>query len=355
LLAILCACSPAVSISITATVPSIPTIQLSQTPSPTWTPVPTATRPAPTVQVTPTDSPQIKLPLYTLKATFDYNRHYLAVEQLIDYTNHTGQLLSNLLLVVEPNNHPGTFKLKSLKIGDVAVTTFVLDKNQLTFNLPEALPNGQSIRLAAAYELSLPVIPAPSNEVRAAIFGYSARQANLVDWYPYIPPYQKEKGWLVHHPWFYGEHQVYGKADFRVEITLIDPPANFTIAAAGQATVEGALSTYIHRNARNFTFSASNMYSVYATTVGSTSITSYVFPFDAPGGRTALNDAAKALEVYNRLFGPYPHPSLAVVEADFHDGMEFDGLYFLSKAFYSTYDGTPKGYLTLIGVHETAH
>jgi hypothetical protein len=290
-----------------------------------------------------------------LKASLDYNRHYLVVEQSIDYTNQTGQALSDMLLVVEPNIHPGTFKLRSLKIGDVPLTTFVLDKNQLKFNLPEALPKGQSIRIAATYDLSLPVIPAPSNEVRAAIFGFSARQANLVDWYPYIPPYQTDKGWQVHNPWFYGEHQVYEKADFRVEINLIDPPANLTIAAAAQANLDGTRSTYTHLNARNFTFSASNMYTVYATTVGGTSITSYVFPFDAPAGRTALNDAAKALEVYNRLFGPYPHPSLTVVEADFHDGMEFDGLYFLSKAFYSTYDGTPKGYLTLIGVHETAH
>jgi aminopeptidase N len=43
------------------------------------------------------------------------------------------------------------------------------------------------------------------------------------------------------------------------------------------------------------------------------------------------------------------------VEADFLDGMEFDGLYFLSRGFYNLYDGSPKGYLTMIAVHETAH
>jgi aminopeptidase N len=44
-----------------------------------------------------------------------------------------------------------------------------------------------------------------------------------------------------------------------------------------------------------------------------------------------------------------------VVEADFLDGMEYDGLYFLSHGFYDLYDGTPKGYLTFIAAHETAH
>jgi aminopeptidase N len=52
---------------------------------------------------------------------------------------------------------------------------------------------------------------------------------------------------------------------------------------------------------------------------------------------------------------PYPHLSLSVVEADFLDGMEYDGLYFLSHGFYDLYDGTPMGYLTFIAAHETAH
>jgi aminopeptidase N len=44
-----------------------------------------------------------------------------------------------------------------------------------------------------------------------------------------------------------------------------------------------------------------------------------------------------------------------VVEADFLDGMEYDGLYFLSNGFYNLYQGTPGDYLTAIAAHETAH
>jgi aminopeptidase N len=35
--------------------------------------------------------------------------------------------------------------------------------------------------------------------------------------------------------------------------------------------------------------------------------------------------------------------------------MEYDGLFFLSHGFFDLYDGTPKGYLTFISAHETAH
>ena len=160
---------------------------------------------------------------------------------------------------------------------------------------------------------------------------------------------------MIHNPWFYGEHQVYDVSDFQVEVDLVDPPANLVIAGASQPAIDGNRYTFTLLNARNFTFSASNMYTVFATMVGGITITSYAFPFDAAAGRVALNDAAKALDVFNRIYGAYPRASLTVVEADFHDGMEYDGLYFLSDAFYGTYDGTPKGYLTMIGVHETAH
>ncbi len=338
-----------------------PTISPSPTmlPAPAFIPTETteATRNATPTPPLPTATPPLepRRPLYTLKANFNYNRHFLSVDETIDFTNPAGHTLSELPLAVEPNCHPGAFKLLSLKAGSVSISTYTLESNQLKFNLPVPLEPGQAIQLSLVYELYLPVIPAPSATVRAAIFGYSARQANLVDWYPYLPPYQPGKGWLIHNPWFYGEHQVYDMVDFQVDLNLLEPPAKLAVAAAAQANVEGSHYSFTHLNARNFTFSASDLYTIYAAIVAGTTVTSYVFPFDAAGGRTALDDAVKALQVYNHLFGPYPHPSLAVVEADFHDGMEYDGLYFLSKGFYATYDGTPKGYLTVIGVHEAAH
>jgi len=68
-----------------------------------------------------------------------------------------------------------------------------------------------------------------------------------------------------------------------------------------------------------------------------------------------LNEVIRAIDLYSELFGTYPRSNLSIVEADFLDGMEYDGLFFLSKGFYNLFDGTPKGYLTTIAVHETAH
>jgi aminopeptidase N len=43
------------------------------------------------------------------------------------------------------------------------------------------------------------------------------------------------------------------------------------------------------------------------------------------------------------------------VQADFIDGMEYDGLYFISKDFYNWYRGTESELLVAIAAHETCH
>jgi hypothetical protein len=96
---------------------------------------------------------------------------------------------------------------------------------------------------------------------------------------------------------------------------------------------------YQLKAARNFVWSVSDQYVLTTTTVGSVSILGYYFAANARAGEAALQTTAEALGLYNDLFGPYPRRSLSVVEADFLDGMEYDGLFFLSKGFYNLYSG----------------
>jgi aminopeptidase N len=182
-----------------------------------------------------------------------------------------------------------------------------------------------------------------------------------VDWYAYVAPYRN--GWLVHDPGYWGEFQVFDTGDFHVELTLANNPAGLIVAASAlpSDTVQAEGTTYRYQlaSARTFALSISPSYKVFSQTValdsGSVVVYSYAYAFDVEAGKAALVDTANAVQLYSELFGAYPHASLSVVEADFLDGMEYEGLYFLSKGFYNLYDGTPNGYLTAIAVHETAH
>jgi hypothetical protein len=248
--------------------------------------------------------------------------------------------------------------LGSLAWGDgTAIEDYKLEGHLL--RIPTSLPAGERVQLGLAYELLLPAIPEPSDTTRPVPYGYTERQTNLVDWYPYLPPYRPGVGWLAHDVWFFGEHQVYEAADFQVEIRLAEPVENLVIAASAAPTAPAAQEAGVYRytleEGRNFVWSASNMYQEASQQVGEVTVHSYFIPLDEAAGEMALQNTADALALYSELFGAYPHASLSVVEADFLDGMEYDGLYFLSRGFYNLYDGTPQGYLTTIAAHETAH
>jgi len=130
---------------------------------------------------------------------------------------------------------------------------------------------------------------------------------------------------------------------------------DLTIAASAPAVMQDGRYRYELESARTFVFSASENYIVSSSTIDGIEVYSYSFPHDRTGGEAALQYASEALKLYNELFVPYPHTRVSIVEADFPDGMEYSGMFFLGGDYYNIYDSTPRGYLTAIAVHETAH
>ncbi|HZD57052.1 MAG TPA: hypothetical protein VE136_10035, partial [Anaerolineales bacterium] len=114
----------------------------------------------------------------------------MSVDEDINYLNKTGIPLEDLLLIVEPNRTPGVFSLRGLDWqNDDPVTGYILEGAQLHIPLQEPLDPGERVNLSISYELSIPEAEEP--------FGYTDRQTNLGDWYPYAPPYRPGEGWMV--------------------------------------------------------------------------------------------------------------------------------------------------------------
>ena len=340
----------------TASLPTIPppagvTVQPSATP--------TDSPASSTVQIhslTPTPTKTINQPTqYDLSAELNYYQHSLSVEEQIAYTNNTSEPLPDLMLVIEPARYPNVFILNRIAWGDgEPILDYTRETAHLRIPLEPALQPNAAVELQLSYELLLPS-PSPSYYGRPVPFGYSSRQTNLVDWYPFIPPYVPGQGWWVNEAGYFGEHLVYEIADFNVRIRLSNARSNLVIAAGTPAKIESDWHHYQMEAARNFVWSVSDQYVLTSTTVGSVTVLSYYFAANAKAGEAALQATSEALDLFNALFGPYPRQSLSVVEADFLDGMEYDGLFFLSKGFYNLYSGGPADYLTAIAAHETAH
>ena len=345
----------------------------------------TATPPPPATEVPPTDAslpagptatpsavptlpPSLGRAQYTLDMQLNYTAKAANVDQTIVYPNWTGETLTSLVLAVEPNLWSGGFSLKSITVDNQPVTNYTIEamSQRLEVQLPQPLPPSGTITITLTYGLILPQMQAyenASNDIRPQIYGYSDRQVNFVDWYPFVVPYIPGQGWVLHNPWYYGEHLMYDLVDFDVTVTFTDG-ANPKVAASGaetepsgtETTPQGVVSRRFTLQAgRTFALSMSDHFKVAQQTIGDVTVYSYYFGlYDAPG-EAMLQTTVEAMQTYSERFGPYRHKTLSAVQGDFNDGMEFSGLYFISRDYFNLYDGTPRNYLVIIAAHETAH
>lgn len=315
--------------------PSLPT----ETPQPTLTPVPVLQRAK-----------------YSLNVLMDYDAHAVNVDETILYPNLTGKQLNNLVIAIVPNLWQGSFNLTSVMIKGETITNYIITDQRLDIPLSFFLAPNETLEIKIQYSLALPFAEQEDPSIsRPRIYGYTSRQINLTNWYPFVVPNINGE-WILHEPWYYGEHLVYDAADYEVTLNFADPTTAPIVASSGAPEIQADGSTiYKINSARTFALSASRDFQTSSTQVGDVTLTSYYFPFNESAGQAALQATNEALQIFSQRYGAYQHKSLAVVMGDFNDGMEFSAFYYLSKDFYNLYDGTPANYLTFVAVHETAH
>jgi hypothetical protein len=329
------------TLAITPGVVETSTLEASQQPTATITSTPVAIQTQDPIASAKT--------AYTFEADLDYNKHNLLVRQSIQYQNNTGRDLSHIKLVVPANAKENVFSLTSLSLsGDAGMADYSLEGVTLTIQLDQPLINTGSISIDLEYELS--------PKLQGGVLGYTAKQINFSDWYPFVPPYDAANGWIIHQPSVVGEYLVYNDADFDLTLNLLNASGLVVAGSAEVAPLDLDTFKMVQKDSRGITFSVSDQYTVLTNTTNGVTVRGYIFKGDEIAGQASVDYTANALQLYSELFGvPYPHQTMSVVESDFPDGMEYDGLYYLSDFYYKLYDGTPQNYLALLSVHETAH
>ncbi len=348
LMGLLSACTPAV--------PSpAPTANLA-----TATPVPLPSETS--TVLPPPETPVASIPQrpqYTLSTTLDYAARTVTVGQGILYPNHSGEALTELVLAVVPNLWPDCFHLASLSVDGTPITNHTLAGQRLEIPLPAPLAVAAVTRIELRYSLALPfAAQADPSQERPRIFGYTERQINLTNWYPFVVPYIPGQGWILHDPWYYGEHLVYEAADYAVDFKAADPAQALVVASSGRAEPEGEWTHYTLEAGRAFVFSISPEFEAASMQVGEVMVYSYFFPNQEAhkkGGQDVLVTSAQALDLYAQRYGPYPHRTLSAVMGDFNDGMEYSAFFFMPRDFYNSSPDSPQNYLTFVAAHETAH
>jgi hypothetical protein len=333
---------------VTQTATPIPTYTASPipsaTPTATLTPPPTTPVTGSTTQAPPPPEASSARPNYILYSTLNFADKTITTDQTIRYYNTTGSTLSDLVLSVQPNLYNNAFVLNTIAQDGTALTSYTLSGQRLTVNLNQPIPSGAATTITLNFTLNIP------QKSSGNVFGYDFNQINLVNWYPFIVPYRG--GWILHDSMPWGEHLVYDASDVELNIKT---DSGVTLAVGASPEANGEWTRYRMYGARTMAISASNEFIVKETTVGNVTIRSYYFSGFQSGGDDMLIYGSESIETFSAQFAPYPHQTLSIVQSDMDDGMEYDGLVFLSTEFYSQYNGTARSNLAVIGVHEIAH
>ena len=286
---------------------------------------------------------------YELDVELDYGLKQLTVNQTIIYTNNTGNALAELPLLVPPAYKKGVFSISTLKINQTPIRPTVHTRDALIhLHLEPPLAAGQHIEITLEYQLR------PSKGAQA--LGYTNRQMLLADWYPMIPPYREGVGWIINPPGKVGEHLVYPLSDFHLNLCFAATPKDLVVAASAPLSeTQGDCLRYHQLNSRNISLAISPNYQVFTITDDLVTIMAYTFPEHVPLGLRSAELAAQAWGTFTELFGDNQREFLSIVEVDIFDGLETDGLIYLSEWYYQTADSSPQNYFELLIVHEIAH
>ncbi len=306
----------------------------------------------------PTTSPRTELPAppanrsqYDLDLTFNYDQHTASVVQHITYFNRTTQPMSEILLLVPPRYFAGAFAQSSLT-GDLVAQTRE-NGIQTMVSLDPALQPGTSTTIQIIFTLNLPNRP--------GIFGWSAMQTNLVDWFPIIPPFNPDTGWEVNERvvdstnTIVGEYIAAETADFSLRLRLRGAAQNLTVAASCEGTSKPDFIEYHLPLARSFSLSISDQFAAQVDQYQGVTIRTYVFPQHGNAAQTMVEIAKNALDLFSELFYPYPRQTLSLVAADFLHNMETDGMLLISKGVIDFYRDAPLNNLTILLPHEISH
>lgn len=299
---------------------------------------------------------------YALDAVLDWAARTVRVMERVAFTNDTGQVLNSIVLAIPGVIEMGDFTLTRVAISDeLPVRDYILRDSQIIIPLPHSLEPGSTAQVSLEFSLAIQPIRQGYRHGHTGYLGYSARQINLGLWFPQIPAYREDNGWIVREQWPVGESYVLRSADYVVTLHVENAPDGLRVAGPGTfSRLDGESWRFELCGGREASLSVSDQFRLLTTSTAN-GIPVEVFTIsETVGGspetaRYALHIAASAIDLYEMRFGPYPFPRMVVVEGDFPDGMEFSGLVFVSETWFRTWGGTANDWLTLITAHEVAH
>ncbi len=163
-----------------------------------------------------------------------------------------------------------------------------------------------------------------------------------------------EDGWVNPPVLDWGDTVVAEVADYRARVHV--PPEWRVISGGEERVLEAGIVEISGEGLRELALVLVRDYAVLEDDAGSARVRSWHRPHRSAPAAEALETSLLALQLYGRLFAPYPFASLDIVEVPLRQaaGVEYPGLILVGQAYYDAYPREPL-FFTMILAHEVAH
>ena len=324
------------------------------------------------------------LPFYDMTLRLDPAGSKLSGQVTVYYLNRTGQALRRIPFLLHPNapRELGADQTSSMVTVSSVVSlngpkVKAVHRKRLTLvelELARPLAPNKRIRLKLAFSGTIRKLPDNSNDIftqalsslgmssagmAASDYGLLASGDGIVtaaSAYPMLAPYSGGQ-FDTAKPTNFGDLAYNRLSHFRARITA---PEGYTVVTnlaeqPEEATDDQGNLWWLARGAanRDLVIVAGRGLVQRTKTVDGIVVRSTHLERDAPGGEVMLKAAAGSLELFQKLYGPYPYREMDVAEATLvggAGGVEFPGLVLVAGMLYRKPSHSDNPVARLMGV-----
>jgi hypothetical protein len=293
-----------------------------------------------------------KLPyasMYDIQFNIADDLVHITGSETVTYTNAEDIELNEVKFRLFPNILGGEMHVDEVTVnGEVVIPNYTLNDSLLTVPLKQSLQPKKKITLGMDFNISVPETVELNYGVQAYYDGVLA----LAHAYPMIAVYDDE-GWNAEIPPQSGDMTY---ADMSFFIVTVDAPKGVTLVGSGReiSRYNGSRQTvrYEAGPVRDFYLAASSEYEVFTKKVNGVTLRFYTRDHLQAGAESALDVAARAIEVYGKRYAAYPYSELDFVSTPtLALGIEYPGMIAITEWIISP----DNDYLEATIAHEVGH
>ena len=290
--------------------------------------------------------------MYDIKFNIADDLFHITGSETVIYTNAEDVELKEVKFRLFPNILGGDMHVNEVFVNDEAIIpNYTLDDSLLTVPLKKPLQPKENTTLRMEFNITVP----QSIDLNYGVLAYYGNVLALAHAYPMIAVYDDE-GWNAEIPPQSGDVTY---ADMSFFLVTVEAPKNLTLVGSGREISRHAERTgnrqtvrYEAGPVRDFYLAASPEYEVVSKEVNGVTLRFYAPDNFQRGAESALEAAAKSLEVFGKRYAPYPYSELDFVTTPTYAlGIEYPGMIAITEWIVDP----DNSYLEATVAHEIAH